>query len=195
MRKMNDSKTPHRKNLLNGIKKIKIKGSNLNIAQIIILLALFIIMLSLINPWISLDYNNNSYWAFSKIIWIVWYLSIIVIVINCFIIFSTLLKQKIKFLLNTSIKDSQIFIWSSLILFIIWIQITLSLEGLQIFSSQITFHSWIILYLLWSFLFLSGSFVNKKLQKSSTETFLTNNSTNEPLLNTKKEKNITKLPF
>ncbi len=189
------SNTLARKDVLNGIKKAKIKANNLNLWQIIILISFILILISLNSPWFSLDYNNTSYGAFSKITWIIWYLSSFAILLNLFIIFSSLMKSKIRLFLNNFLEDSSVFIFSSLLLFILWINERISLWGLQVFSSEITFHSGIIFYLLWSFLFLLGAFMNKKLEKQTKQMFLTHNSNESSHNSSKKWKNTTKLPF
>ena len=190
------NKSPlNRKDLLNGIQKTKIKAVNLSFWEIIILISLLIISTSLLNPWFSLEYNQSSYWAFSKITGIVWYLSLIFIAINIFTIFSLSLKQKIKIFFNIFIEDSSLFLFSSLTLFILWVNTAVTLWWLQLFSSEIQFHSWIILYLLWSILFLFWAVLYKKTKKISGDAFLTNNSDNSSFNNTKKQKNTTKLPF
>jgi len=177
------------------MKKTKIKANNLNIWQIIILVSLALIIISLTNPWFSLGYNNTSYWAFSKIVWIIWYFSIILVWLNIFMIFSVVLKNKIKLFLSHFLEDSSVFIFSSLLLFILWIQTLISLWGLVIFSSEIKFHSGIIFYWVGSFLFIVWSFINKKLEKQTQQMFLTNNSNHCSHNNSKKNKNTTKLPF
>jgi len=114
---------------------------------------------------------------------------------NLFIIFSVILKEKIKLLLNYFWKDCSVFIGSSIILILLGIQTLTSLKWLKIFSSDITFHSWIIFFLIWSILFFVGSIINKRLNKKIWETYITNNSNQDSSTYQQKEKNTTKLPF
>lgn len=174
---------------------MKIKSSGFNAGYILILISLFIISISLLIPWFSLDYNKQSYWVFSNIIWITWFVSIILVILNIFVIFSTHLKQKIKLQLNSSWKDSSIFFFSSTTLLILWVQWFVSLTWLKIFSSDIIFHSWITFFLIGAILFVCGSMVNKYLQKGFWETYITNNSHRDSSTNQENEINTTKLPF
>lgn len=174
---------------------MKIRTSGFNAWYIVILISLLIVAISLIIPWFSLGYNNNSYSAFSSIIGITWLISVIMIIINTFLIFSTSLKQKIKLQMNSSWKDSSIFLASSIIILILWIQSFVSLTWLKIFSSDVTFHSWITFYLIGSILFVWGSILNKSLSKKLWETYITNNSNTDSSHIQKIEKNTTKLPF
>ncbi len=187
--------TINRADALKWIKKIKIKTSNFNPGHIIILISLLIILTSLTLPWISIEYNNTSYWAFSHIVGITWFTALILIMMNVFIIFSTLLKQKIKLVLNYSWNDSSIYLGSAIILLLLWIQTLTGLKWLKIFSSDIAFHSWIVFFLIGSILFIFGSIVNKKLGKEDWQTYITNNSDEDSSIVPKNEKNTTKLPF
>lgn len=187
--------TLNRADALKWIKKIKIKTSGFNLAHIVILISLFIILGSLTLPWMSIEYNNKSYWAFSHIVGITWFTALILIMMNVFIIFSTLLKQKIKLVLNYSWNDSSIYLGSAIILLLLWIQTLAGLKWLKIFSSDIEFHSWIVFFLIGSILFVFGSIVNKKLIKEVWETYITNNSDEDSDIVPKKVKNTTKLPF
>jgi len=184
-----------RKDILNWIKKTKIKALNLNTWEIFIIISLVIISASLLNPWFSLEYNQTSYWAFSKITGVIWYYTVVCIIINLFTLFSLSLKQKIKTFFSLFIEDSTLYLFSSLTFFILWSNALITLWGLQIFSSEIQFHSWIILYMLWSILFLFWALLYKKINKNAWDTFLTNNSHQSSLNSTKKQKNTTKLPF
>ena len=184
-----------RKKILNNFKKIKIKTSSLGTSHIIILISLLLLLVSLLNPWVRIWSNWNTYGAFSSITWISGFLSVIIIILNLFVIFSKNLKQKITQAFGLYIKNSNIFLFSSLLILIIGIHTIVSLNSLTIFSSEIIFHSGIIFFLVGSIFFIFWSIMSCKSKNGPSDTFLTNSSNDSPQLDTNVNKKTTKLPF
>lgn len=183
-----------RKKVLNFLQKIKIKFSSFWFSDYTILIWLALILFTVLIPWFTLPYNGNiTQWIFSKINGIVWYISIILIILNLFILFSVQKKDRIKLYFNIKIKDKTIFIFSSLLFLILWLNSLLTLKWLELLNSDIKYHSWITFYIIAGILFSLWVFF--KLKQKEENTLISINESEEKETKKNKKQNVMKLPF
>jgi uncharacterized protein YacL len=189
----------NRQNFLNIFYKIKIKSSNFSFSDLTILIWIWLFVFSIFIPWFTLPYNwVDTQWFFSKIIWIVWYITILLIIINIFIIFSKNYKEKIKLFFNSKLKDKHIFIFSAILFLILWLNSITTIKWLELLNSEIKYHNWIIFYII-AWIIYSFWILFKIKEKEKISNFISMNESKETEINNtiKKEekKNVMKLPF
>jgi len=183
-----------RKKLKNFLNKISIKIKKLNFSDYTILIGIILIIFSSLIPWFTLPYNwIISQWFFSKLNWITWYVSIFLIFLNIFTLFSIQKKEKIKLFFNIKLKDKYIFSFSAIIFLILWINSIFTIKWLLILNSEIKIHSGIIFYIIASILFSIWVFFKTR-KKEKINIVSINESQKIKKKNPKKE-NIMELPF
>ncbi|MDQ7009057.1 MAG: hypothetical protein Q9M94_02075 [Candidatus Gracilibacteria bacterium] len=189
-----------RKKILNFIQKIQIRFSSLGFSDFTILIGLALILFTILIPWFTLPYNGSiTQGIFSKINGIVGYVSILIVLLNLFILFSVQNKDKIKLFFNIKIKDKTIFIFSSILLLILGFNSLLTIKGLELLNSEIKYHSGITFYIIAGILFSIGVFF--KLREKEKNTLISINESekkeNSSTLSESKDKkqNVMKLPF
>lgn len=188
----------NRKKILNFFNKIKIKSNSFSFPDLTILISLFLIIFSIFTPWFSVGNNNNIEWFFSNTLWLTWYISLFLILINLFIFFSNSTKQKIKLFLNQNISDNQIFTTSTIIFIILWINSYFIIKNwISLFTNEINIYVWIKFYLIAIILYSSWIFFKLKQKNSNTDFVSINESEEYNKSFSKKEtkKNVMKLPF
>jgi hypothetical protein len=188
-----------RKKTLNFINKIKIKTKSLNFTDLTILISLALITFSILTPWFSIINNSAIEWIFSKIFWATGYISLLLVIINIFIIFSNKTKQRIKLFFYNSLWDNSIFIFSSLLFLILWLNSYIIIKGwISLFTNEIRIHIWIIFYLIATILYSIWVFFKLK-QNNTNNNFISINESVEKNINlkwkSKNKKNVMKLPF
>lgn len=185
-----------RKKILNFFKKIKIKIKSLCIWKIIILISLLLIIFSIFTPWFST--NNSNIWIFSNIFWLTWYITIALILINLFFIFSNNLKEKIKlYLSNKMFNNNYIFIISAIIFIILWLNSYFIITNwIYIFTNDITIYIGITFYLIAIIFYSFWTYLKLKSKNKNTH-FISINESQEKTSqkNNKNDKNVMKLPF
>jgi len=183
-----------RKKIINFLNKIKIKTSNLDFSDYTILIWLVLVVFTTLIPWFTLPYNGTlTQWIFSKINWIVWYLSIFLVLLNLFTIFSIQKKEKIKLFFNIKIKDKFIYFFSSILFLFMWINSLITIKGLELLNSEIKFHSGLTFYLIAGILFSVWVFF--KTIKKEKLTLISLNEAEEDNYTKEKKQNVMKLPF
>ncbi len=186
-----------RKKILNLINKIKIKINSFSFIDFTILISLFLIIFSILTPWFSITNSSITETIFSNIFWITWYITIILIIVNFFFIFSKNTKQKIKLFFNNSFSDNSFFILSSIIFIILSLNSYITLKNwINLFTNEIKIHIWITSYLIAIILYSISIFLKLK-QKNTNSSFILINESKEDKkhFSEKKLKNIMKLPF
>ena len=190
-----------RKKVLNFLNKIKIKFSIFNFSELTILIAIAIVFYSMFIPWFTLPYNwTMTQWIFSKINWLVWFISIILILISLFVLFSKQTKEKIKMFFSKKITDNSILFFSSMILLILGFNSLITIKWLEILNKDIVYHSWLTFYLIAGILFSSWVFF--KIRKKEKNVLISINESekfdknlNKKNISQNKKQNVMKLPF
>ena len=183
-----------RKKALNFINKIKIKLASFWFSDLTILIWLFLVVFSMFIPWFTLPYGELTQGIFSKMNWIVWYFSVILIILNLFTIFSIQKKEKIKLYFNQKITDNSIYFFSSIIFLILGFNSLITIKWLDILNKDIVYHNWITFYIIASILFSTWVFF--KIRKKEKLTLVSlNESEEEQKIKTQKKWNVIALPF
>ncbi len=183
-----------RKKTLNFINKIKIKLASFWFSDLTILIWLFLVVFSMFIPWFTLPYGELTQGIFSKMNWIVWYFSVILIILNLFTIFSIQKKEKIKLYFNQKITDNSIYFFSSIIFLILGFNSLITIKWLDILNKDIVYHNWITFYIIASILFSTWVFF--KIRKKEKLTLVSlNESEEEQKIKTQKKGNVMSLPF
>ncbi len=184
-----------RKKMLNFFNKIKIKFNAFSFSDLTILIWLSLIIFSIFIPWFTLPYWELTQWIFSKINWIVGIISIFLISLNLFILFSIQKKEKIKLFLNNKIEDKIIFIFSSILFIILWFNSLFTIKWLEIINNNIKFHSWLHFYIIATILFSIWVFFKVKTKEKITLISINESSEKEEEDWENKKQNVMKLPF
>jgi len=191
---MSHSKKMKRKKALNTFNKIKIKFSNFWFPELTILIWIWIIIFSMFIPWFTLPYNwTITQWIFSKINWLVGIISLILIILNLFILFSKQTKEKIKMFFNKKINDNSILLFSAIILLILWFNSLRTIKWLEILNKDIIYHSWLTFYIIAWILFQVWVFL--KIRKKEKSILISLNEAETKWFSKSKKQNIMKLPF
>jgi hypothetical protein len=90
-----------RRNILKFFSKIHIKSTNFWFSQVLLLISMLLLLTSLFIPWFSLPLNNETYWIFSKIFGISWYIITIILIINAFFYFHIIINKSFASFLET----------------------------------------------------------------------------------------------
>lgn len=185
-----------RKKILIFLNKIKIKTKSFSFSDLTILISLSLIIFSIFTPWFSIVNQSAVEWIFSKMFWITGYITIFLIFINLFFLFSNNTKQKIKFFLDNKWKDNYIFIFSSILFLILSLNAYFIIKNwITLFTNDIKIHVWITFYLIAAILYTAWvSFKIKK--KNNNNDFVSINESEEKNISKwKNKKNVMKLPF
>ncbi len=152
-----------RRKLLHFLKKIHIKSWGFSFEEISLSIWIMLIVISFFLPWFSIPDTSISNGAFSPIIWVNGYVLGSFCCIILFTLFSQKIKQKVKLFLNHSIKNSHIYIVSSIFIVLSILNSIVILNWLYIFVSKISFNGWITVALVWSIvMFVSSLFLQMK---------------------------------
>lgn len=181
------------KNLFNNIiNSIRFKIESFSFSKIIILMWLVIGYTSIFMKWINSQDESLSSNAFNDVTSVSAYIIVILLFVILFLLFSFNKKEKIKKTTNIIFRDYVIILFISIIIFILAINNLGVLIWLKMFSSEISYWSWIITLIISSiFIFIWGILLKNE-----------NHGPSNICLNDSKEnlaensiKNNTKLPF
>jgi len=183
-----------RKKALNFLNKIKIKFSHFTFSELTILIAIVIVIYSMFIPWFTLPYNwILTQWIFSKINWLVWFVSLILILLSLFVLFSKQTKDKIKMFFNKKVTDNSILFFSSVIFLILWFNSLRTIKWLEILNKDIFYYNWLTFYIIATILFSTWVFF--KIRKKEDSVLISLNESEEKNSFQNKKQNVMKLPF
>ncbi len=192
---MYNSRVKNRKTKRLFLKIFKItqfKTTNFCLAKKIILISIILWYISLFLNWIKIwNINNISLMNWFNKITVFNSISIfIALTLNLFILFSLNKKEKIKFLINIQIKDSNILIILNLIIILLSISSLYTIIGLKIFYLNIDYWKWIIFTIISWIIWISASIALKN--KNANHKIILDESDNESKI---QNNNNMKLPI
>lgn len=177
------------KNIANNI---RFKMESFSFAKIVIIMWVLIWYFSMFMNWISSDDKSMVSNAFNDVTLFSVYIIITLLFVILFLLFSLNKKEKIKKTTNIMFRDYVIIIFISIIIFMLSVSNLWALIWLKIFSSEVSYWSWIItiiissiiMFIWWILLKNDHNCPNNICMNDSKEGLLENSI-----------KNNTKLPF
>lgn len=185
-----------KRQLLQLIDLVKLKGLNLSFPQKLILFWTFIGFCFLFINWVSStssisDDTGNS---FSNLVWMTWISLLIIHMIVLFLVFSKKNKNKIKLSIDSHIKDFSLIIICWIITEIFSINALFYTQWLQQFSSDIVYGNWIIWEIAaWIMIIVWWFLLRKEFYKNINKVYI--NESEDDSENQIIEENNMSLPF
>lgn len=180
-----------KKNLKLLIDLIKFKSLNFTKSKQLILVWLILSYISLFLNWIIFK-NKLSENIFNNITFFPWIVIFIILLFLTFTLFSTYYKNNLKKIFKLNLKDSSIFIYFSILLFVISLIVLSNIIWLKRFEADIKPWNWEILMISASILIFIWAIFLK--EENKQKNYLCVNESEEEL-KIKKEKDNMKLPF
>lgn len=135
-----------KRQLLQTIDLVKLKGLNLSTSKKIVLAWIIVWFISLFLKWVDSTSSASPHiWnSFSDLAWRTWITLLILQIFITFLIFSKKNKEKLKLSIDSHIKDFSLIIISWIFTIVVSINALNFISWLQTFSYDIIYWAWII---------------------------------------------------
>lgn len=135
-----------KRQLIQAIDLVKLKGLNLSTSKKIVLAWIIVWFISLFLNWTDSTSSTsiNIRNSFSDLVWRTWVTLLILQIFITFLIFSRKNKEKLKMSIDSHIKDFSLVIISWVFTIIVSINALNFVSWLQSFSSDVIYWAWII---------------------------------------------------
>jgi len=188
-----------KRQLIQAIDLIKLKGLNLSTSKKIVLAWIIVWFFSLFINWVDSTSTTSEYISnsFSDIVWRTWVTLLILQIFIVFLIFSRKNKEKIKLSIDSHIKDFSLVIISWVFTIIVSINALSFIWWLQHFSSDLIYWAWIISEICaWIMITAGWILLRKDFYKNLNKVYV-NESEDEESENDEKQEddNNMSLPF
>jgi len=185
-----------KRQLLQTINLIKLKGVNLSTAKKIVLAWVVFWLISLFLNWTdsTSTVSENAHNSFSNLVWRTWVSLLILQIFITFLIFSKKNKEKLKLSIDSHIKDFSLIIISWIFTIVVSINALNSVSWLQTFSSDIIYWAWIIAEICaWIMITAGWILLRKEFYKNINKVYI-NESEDDENENIEEDNNMS-LPF
>lgn len=186
-----------KRQLIQTIDLVKLKGLNLSISKKIVLAWVIVWFFSLFMNWIdSTSTTSTNVWSsFSDLAWRTWITLLILQLLIIFVIFSKKNKEKLKLSIDSHIKDFSLIIIAGVFTIVVSINALNFISWLQTFSSDTIYWAGVISEICSGIMITAGWILLRREFYKNLNKVYVNESEDETVLENSSDDNNMSLPF